>query len=587
LENNGLSNQFDYSKLLEESAEDLYEQAVCGYLTTLPDGLIVKINRTLLQWLGYEPHEIIHQRKFSDFLSIGGKIFYETRHVPVLAMQGWIQEISYDLISRDRRMVPVLVNAKGVTDARGVTQLHRITIFNITERRNYEQELLLAKRKAEEKSRELAASEDKLRQSLNQTIELGKLVAERELLLDTLANASPAALWMSDTRGDIVYINRTWTEWTGQPQEAHLAQRWSTSILEEDRQPTLETYWASFQAQSYFRADLRIYHRDGQLHWCLAEGVPRYEASGAFAGYVGSCTDITERKRSEQQLQRMNQQLEAASQELLSANKKIKASHAQLQSGYQELMAVNQRLAKANADLDNFVYTASHDLKSPIANIEGLINVLITQLRKKGWLDSFTLSLTDMIHSSIARFKETILDLTEVARIQKQGDLLPESVELDEVVKHVMLDLQKEIRDTRAQIELHLGSHPKMMFQRKNLKSVVYNLLSNALKYRSSERTAHIQLTFQPEGAYQVLSVADNGLGIPPGDESKVFQMFKRLHSHVEGTGIGLYIVKQIVENAGGIIQVESTLDQGTTFRVFFPQLEPLSTERNEKVSKD
>ena len=103
-------------------------------------------------------------------------------------------------------------------------------------------------------------------------------------------------------------------------------------------------------------------------------------------------------------------------------------------------------------------------------------------------------------------------------------------------------------------------------------RSIVYNLISNAVNYYSPKRQPLILVSCWLEGEYLVLSVADNRLGMDLSDNSKIFAMFKRLHDHVEGTGVGLYIVKKIIENAGGKIEVESKVDQGSTFRVYFRQ---------------
>ncbi|MFD3003322.1 ATP-binding protein [Pontibacter toksunensis] len=102
------------------------------------------------------------------------------------------------------------------------------------------------------------------------------------------------------------------------------------------------------------------------------------------------------------------------------------------------------------------------------------------------------------------------------------------------------------------------------------MRSIVYNLLSNALKYKSPERKPHIKVTARTAPGYVLLSVEDNGLGMNMADEGKIFSMFKRLHDQVEGSGIGLYIVRRIVENAGGFIEVESEVGIGSTFSVSF-----------------
>jgi phosphoserine phosphatase RsbU/P len=135
---------------VDESAEDLYENAPCGYLSSLPDGTIVKVNQTLLTWTGYRRRDLIGRKRFSQLLSAGGRIFYETHYAPLLHMQGAVKEIAVELVCADGRQLPVLVNSvlnKVGPDGRGVI---RTTVFDATDRRRYEQELLAARQRAEE-----------------------------------------------------------------------------------------------------------------------------------------------------------------------------------------------------------------------------------------------------------------------------------------------------------------------------------------------------------------------------------------------------------------------------------------------------
>ncbi|RZK34420.1 MAG: ATP-binding protein, partial [Hymenobacter sp.] len=105
-----------------------------------------------------------------------------------------------------------------------------------------------------------------------------------------------------------------------------------------------------------------------------------------------------------------------------------------------------------------------------------------------------------------------------------------------------------------------------------NLRSILYNLLSNALKYRHPSRPPQVRVACTPDKDGQlVLQVQDNGLGVSEWQQARLFQLFQRLHTHVEGSGLGLYMVKKIVENAGGTISVQSQVDVGTTFTVRFP----------------
>lgn len=134
----------------EESLEDLYEHAPCGFVSSRLDGTIVKANATFLSWTGYSADELVGRRRFADLLTPGGRIFFETHYAPLLRMQGSVREIAVDLICRDGRRLPVLLNSVARPEASGPPRIARTVVFDATERRSYEQELLRAKLRAEE-----------------------------------------------------------------------------------------------------------------------------------------------------------------------------------------------------------------------------------------------------------------------------------------------------------------------------------------------------------------------------------------------------------------------------------------------------
>ncbi|MCX5215226.1 SpoIIE family protein phosphatase [Kitasatospora sp. NBC_00240] len=150
-----------FSALLEESAEDLYENAPCGYLSTLLDGRIVKINTTLLNWLGQQQADLVGRRTFSDLLTVGGRLYHETHFAPLLRMQGEISGIALELKAADGRRIPVLVTSTVKSDSDGQPLLIRTTVFDARDRRAYEEELLRAHRESErerERLRQLTAT---------------------------------------------------------------------------------------------------------------------------------------------------------------------------------------------------------------------------------------------------------------------------------------------------------------------------------------------------------------------------------------------------------------------------------------------
>ena len=160
--------------------------------------------------------------------------------------------------------------------------------------------------------------------------------------------------------------------------------------------------------------------------------------------------------------------------------------------------------------------------------------------------------------------------LTAVARLQKERGQPELPIDVASIIRDVLLDLPPLLAETGGRSDVGVWTCPKLVFSEKNLRSVVYNLLSNALKYRHPDREPLVRVHSYFEGKYVVLEVQDNDLGMDISTERPLFGLFQRYHTHVEGSGAGLYMVKKIVENAGGRIAVQSQVGTGSTFSVYF-----------------
>ncbi|ALC24665.1 regulatory protein [Streptomyces pristinaespiralis ATCC 25486] len=145
----GVASGSQVSALLEDSAEDLYENAPCGYLSTLLDGRIAKINRTLLDWLGHRREDLVGRKRFADLLTVGGKLYHETHFAPLLRLQGEVSGIALELKAADGGRLPVLVTSAVKRDSDGRPLLIRTTVFDARDRRAYETELLRARQEAD------------------------------------------------------------------------------------------------------------------------------------------------------------------------------------------------------------------------------------------------------------------------------------------------------------------------------------------------------------------------------------------------------------------------------------------------------
>jgi two-component system sensor histidine kinase/response regulator len=330
-----------------------------------------------------------------------------------------------------------------------------------------------------------------------------------------------------------------------------------------------------------FETATLIYERERLRHIPIIFITANNNDNNAFKGYLAGAVDYIYKPINPDllrakvlvfvELYRKNHQLLAQEKKLLQINneleERVKKRTEELYKKNTELENKNSELVKVNNDLDNFIYTASHDLKAPMANIEGLLTALFQEFNLQ---DEGYIKIKEMTLLSINKFKNTILDLTKVSNIQKENFDDVETVQIKDLLEEVKSTIKTNIEKTKAKLIINLEV-PEIRFSKKNMRSILYNLVSNAVKYSSPDRLPVINIeTKKTEEGEILLSVSDNGLGMDPAYQHKLFGMFKRLHDHVEGSGIGLYIVKRIIENNGGRIEVKSDLDKGTTFSLYF-----------------
>ncbi|QCR24641.1 ATP-binding protein [Pontibacter sp. SGAir0037] len=353
------------------------------------------------------------------------------------------------------------------------------------------------------------------------------------------------AIFAMDTKGVIVTWNIGAERLKGYGEEEIIGQFYGVLFPETYQQggKPEEEIALALQNGSYEAHDWRR-RKDGAYFWADVTLTPIYGSDGQHIGFTKVTGDITKQKEIQDELaQRHN-----------------------------ALKDKNSELQRINLDLDNFVYTASHDLRSPITNIEGLIQFMKEDLLETGCLSAETEHLLELVINSVNRFKRTIEDLTEVSKLQKDATerLSEEVIDIQEVFQNIKEDLVYPSGRREFFVKTDFQVH-QLKFSRKNFRSVLSNLLSNAVKYRSTERDCLIDVETYLEKGFVVLKVKDNGLGMEKDHLGKLFTMFQRFHDHVEGTGIGLFMVKRIVENAGGRIEAKSEAGVGSEFKVYFP----------------
>lgn len=374
--------------------------------------------------------------------------------------------------------------------------------------------------------------------------------------LQLITDALPVLIGYLDVEQRYRFANHAYEAWFNQP-AAELLGRPIREIAGEAAYANIEGYLAralvgervTFETVTPFRPDL-VRH----LQTTYIPDVRQGRVVGCFT----LVNDVTEQRRTQEQVQQLNQQLATVNQEVEARNT--------------ELAASNQQLRRTNADLDNFIYSASHDLKAPISNIEGLLLLLREELLPTaGPLDADVTAVLGRMRDAVERFKRTIDHLTDVSKLQLEFAQPAVSTTLLPVLSDLRQDLAPLLAATSGQLLVDVAACPTLLISEKNLRSVLYNLLSNALKYHHPDRVPQVHVSSRVEGNRHVLRVQDNGLGLADWQQAKLFTLFQRLHTHVDGTGVGLYMVKKMVENAGGILSVQSQEGEGSTFTAVFP----------------
>jgi len=279
------------------------------------------------------------------------------------------------------------------------------------------------------------------------------------------------------------------------------------------------------------------------------------EADGSISGVMVVATDVTEQVLARQKIEEV-----------------VDQRTRQLAEAYEDLQKTNKELQRSNQNLEEFAHAASHDLKEPIRKIHFFTQHLKDQLASH-LKDEEQRSFSRIVNAT-QRMGHLIDDLLLYSHVSQRPHET-ESVDLNEKLHRVLEDLELDIEEKKAVV--HVGRLPVIRGYRRQLQQLFQNLLSNSLKYSKAEVPPHIDITAEQTNSngknYHVIKVKDNGIGFEQQYEDKIFQMFSRLHgkSEYSGTGVGLSIVKKVVENHNGFIRVQSESGEGSTFEIYLP----------------
>ena len=281
-----------------------------------------------------------------------------------------------------------------------------------------------------------------------------------------------------------------------------------------------------------YQTEIINYRKNGEEYWINMSISPVKNELGIPTHFIAIEKDVTERKLRE-----------------------IEREH------------IIAELSQINKDLKQFSYVTSHNLRAPIANLLGLTTLLdqykITSKSLKQILDG--------IRQSALIFDDTIKDLTNVLIIKDQINIVKENISLTEITNNVLSQLNITLDDNEVKVNYNFEEAPFANFTKAYLESVLLNLFTNSIKYKSPKRKLKINISSRDSIDFVILTFNDNGIGIDTElHKEKLFKLYQRFHDNPDGKGLGLYLIKSQIEALGSMIDIESKVDVGTTFIIKF-----------------
>jgi PAS domain S-box-containing protein len=360
-----------------------------------------------------------------------------------------------------------------------------------------------------------------------------------------MANAAPVLIWIADHTKSRVWFNKVWLEFTGRQTDQEQGFGWTQNVHEDDLAICLQNYAEGFDTRESFRSEYRLRTRDGTARWVIEHATPLFEgAAGQFSGYIGSCVDITESK-----------QLQSEREEMLRAER-----------------CAREEAERVGRLKDEFLATVSHELRTPLNAILGW-STLLRRLKPDS---EDHLRGVETIERNARVQAQIIADLLDMSRIiSGKVQLDVQAIDLIEVVNAAIdaVNLSIEAKKLRLRVTLDAKAG-RLRGDGGRLQQVFWNLLTNAVKF--TPVGGHIDVVMERVNSHVEVSVSDSGAGIKPDFLAFVFDRFRQADSTTTrrygGLGLGLSIVKHLVELHGGSVRVKSAGEgQGATFVVALP----------------
>ncbi|MGV3771706.1 MAG: PAS domain S-box protein, partial [Verrucomicrobiales bacterium] len=353
--------------------------------------------------------------------------------------------------------------------------------------------------------------------------------------------------WSWDAATDVVDCSAQAAEIFGLPPGPSITWTQMQELLhEEDREMARYAVEKAIREQSRYEATYRVVCKDGSEVWVAAFGLAQYAANGRPVAMLGVIQDITDRKTTELAL--------------ANAQHELKLHAATLEKIVLERTA---RLRDTVAELEHFSYTITHDMRAPLRTMQGFAQIIKDEYGHK--LDAFGADYLRRIIDSAIRMDNLITDSLNYAKTV-QTELTLEPLDVSALLRGIV-ESYPQFQWPRAEIEV-AATTPLVLANQAGLTQCFSNLLGNAVKFVEAGKTPKVKVWAEERDAKVRFWVEDNGIGIPLDQQKKVFTMFQRMTSEFEGTGVGLALVRKVVEKMRGKVGFESEEGKGSRFWV-------------------
>ena len=346
-----------------------------------------------------------------------------------------------------------------------------------------------------------------------------------------IVQTASEGIWVLDVEGGTSFVNRRMADMLGFT-AAEMLGRPMVEFLGEEGREFLASQLRECRRGNTNQYDIKLRRQDGAALWAIVSASPMSDSGGQFTGSLQMVTDITARKRVEE-----------------------------------ELAEKVQELARSNAELEQFAHVAAHDMQEPLRTVASFAQLLARRYR--GQLDADADKFIDLITSGAHRMRKLIEGLLSYARVSRR-EATGKLTDCEVIFRQSLDSLALSVDESR--VEMTHDPLPALLGDPSRVQQLFENLIGNALKFRGPD-PLRVHVSARRDGPDWIFSVRDNGIGIDPHHFEQIFQIFQRLHSKEQypGTGMGLAICKRVVEGLQGRIWVESGPGKGATFQFTLP----------------